>query len=211
MPYSCLIWDFNGTILDDVKTGIDSVNVLLEKRGLPLIDGVEKYHAVFGFPIIEYYKRLGFDFEKESYDALAHEWVDVYNELVKKAPLRDGVLTALEEIKRFGIPQIILSATEKNMLISQVKSLGIYDYFDEILGMDNIYAYSKRKMAVEWMQKRNIKNALMVGDTTHDAEVAASMGADCVLVSGGHQSNKTLSLCKNPIVNISELPKIVIS
>ena len=62
-----LIWDFNGTILQDMDLGIRCTNTMLAERGLPVIPSVEAYREIFGFPIDEYYRRLGFDFEKEDY------------------------------------------------------------------------------------------------------------------------------------------------
>ena len=78
-----VIWDFNGTILDDVDTGIEAVDVLLAKYGLPELKTRERYYEVFGFPIIDYYRRIGFDFEKTDYSILANEWVEIYLEKVK--------------------------------------------------------------------------------------------------------------------------------
>ena len=193
--YSLVIWDFNGTILDDVGIGIKTVNGLLKARGLKTLSGIDDYHKVFGFPIIEYYKRLGFDFEKESYESLAKEWVREYTALESTAPLRPFVKELLEKISSMGIYQVILSASEKNMLVRQVEALGIGKYFDEILGMENIYAYGKEEMAKRWMAKRGIEKALLIGDTEHDASVARALGADCILVCGGHQSKKTLEDC----------------
>ena len=78
MKYDCIVWDFNGTIMDDVQIGIESVNVLLKKRGLKTLDSREEYQSKFGFPIVDYYARLGFDFDKEPYSDIAVEWVNEY-------------------------------------------------------------------------------------------------------------------------------------
>ena len=77
----CVIWDFNGTLLDDVQAGIDSVNTLLVEREIPTVESVEKYREVFRFPIIDYYRALGFDFDAEPYEIIAHEWVENYRRL----------------------------------------------------------------------------------------------------------------------------------
>ena len=73
--YDYCIWDFNGTLLDDVGAGISSVNTLLSERNLPVIPSVDYYRGIFRFPIIEYYKSLGFDFDSEPYEELAPKWV----------------------------------------------------------------------------------------------------------------------------------------
>lgn len=192
MKYTHILWDFNGTIIDDVATGIKSVNTLLKRRGLPTIDSLERYHSVFTFPITEYYINLGFDFEKEPFADIAIEWTEQNEENIKKATLHKGVKEALELFKEKNIPQIILSATKRDMLINHIKGLGIYGYFDEFLGLDNIHAESKVAIAVEWMKAHPGAQPLMIGDTTHDSEAAQKMGCDCILVARGHQSRETL-------------------
>jgi len=201
MKYDHIIWDFNGTILDDVDTGIKSVNTLLERRGLKSIPSREYYYEVFGFPIYDYYLRLGFDFEKESYDDLADEWVKEYLHNVKSASLCRGVKDALSAFNEIGAVQTVLSMTEVNMLKKQLTDLGVIDCFKEVFGLDNIKASSKLELAKFWREKNPIAKALMIGDTSHDLESAVAAGADCVLIAGGHQSADSLKKCGVPVFN----------
>ena len=157
MKYTHVIWDFNGTILDDVQTGIESVNTLLKERGLPIIENVKEYHKVFGFPIIDYYRRLGFDFEKEPYSVIAPLWVALYLENVKRAPIFPDVKEMLEKFKKMGLSQIILSATEHQMLTAQLDDLKIRHFFDEILGLDNIHAESKVELGRSWLRQIRVQ------------------------------------------------------
>ena len=60
--YQTVVWDFNGTLLDDLGIGIASINALLARRGMPLVESHDAYHRIFCFPIREYYRRLGFEF-----------------------------------------------------------------------------------------------------------------------------------------------------
>lgn len=193
MKYSHVLWDFNGTVLDDVAVGIKAINTLLSRRGMKTLDSLEEYHAHFGFPIVEYYKRLGFDFEREPYSKIAVEWVDEYNRFVPEAGLCVGVNEVIEAFHRAGAKQIILSATEKKMLAGQLYDLGLQDSFDEVLGCDNIEAHGKTAIGLEWIRRENPERAIMIGDTTHDAEVAREMGVECILVAAGHQSKQVLS------------------
>ena len=190
--FTCCIWDFNGTILDDVETGIKSVNKLLQERGLPTLDGKADYHKHFGFPIKKYYESLGFDFSKEAYEEIAPLWVNEYLINVKNAPLCEGVRDALELLRAAGIKQIIISATELDMLKGQILDLGISEYFDEVWGLDNIHAASKVALAEEWRNKNPDERAVFLGDTEHDFETAKAIGVECYLIEGGHQPRKTL-------------------
>ncbi len=197
-PEYC-IWDFNGTILDDVRTGIDSVNHLLAARGLPLIESEDDYRAVFRFPIQGYYRRLGFDFEAEPYEVIAPLWVEQYLSRVAEAPVHEGVVALLEAFRAHGVKQVILSATEQTMLRGQLEGLGLASYFEEILGLDNIHAASKLALAEAWRAAHPGATAIFLGDTDHDVETAAAMGAECFLIARGHQSAEYLRSTGVPV------------
>ena len=192
MRFDKVIWDFNGTILDDVETGILSVNKLLRDRGLPTVENKEKYRAVFGFPVRDYYKRLGFDFSVEPYEVIAPLWVEQYMINVESAKIYDDVTRVMDLFAERGIGQTLLSATECSMLKEQIAKLGLSDRFEEILGMGDIHASSKEGLALEWRKRHPSDRVLLIGDTDHDLQVARAIGADCVLVSRGHQSEEYL-------------------
>ena len=197
--YQHIVWDFNGTILDDVAVDIEVVNLLLQRRGLPLIPSREAYREVFGFPIEDYYRRIGFDFTKESYAEVAKEWVIEYRLREPTAPMRDGVLPVLDFISEKGIPQTVISASEMGILREQLHHLGIVDRFEKICGIDNIYAASKTSLATSWVKARVPGRVLMIGDTDHDAETARAAGFDLVLVEGGHMSRSALNKTGAPV------------
>jgi len=201
LKYSHILWDFNGTILNDVDTGIKSANALLSRRGLANLPDADYYRSVFGFPIIEYYRRLGFDLDNESFDDIAVEWVSEYLRNVKSAVLHIGVSEVLSEIKKLGISQILLSATESNMLNTQLSELGIAEMFDEILGTDNIKAHGKTDIGIEWIGRARPFRAILIGDTDHDFHTACAMGIDCLLFSGGHQPKSALLDCGAEVID----------
>jgi phosphoglycolate phosphatase len=199
--YTHLMWDFNGTIFDDAEAGIKSVNKMLSERGLDTIKSRERYREIFDFPIEEYYRSLGFDFDKEPYDVLAPIWVALYNENAESAGLCEGVRETMEEVRSLGIEQSVLSACEIGMLRRYLKRLGVDRYISEVMGLDNIHARSKLALAHEWIARNEGAKVLMIGDTTHDYETAMALGADCVLYSGGHQSREKLERCGCPVID----------
>lgn len=196
LRYKYIIWDWNGTLLDDVDINIEIINVLLSERGLPLIDNADKYRNLFTFPIQNFYKELGFDFEKESFEAVARQYAFMYDERYPFAEISDEALSLLRCFRQAGAEQIIVSATEQGFLTRQVTYFEVEQYFTDILGTSDIYVKSKVSVAEKWMQENGISPAdvLFVGDTAHDKEVADSIGCECVLVAKGHQSREILSL-----------------
>ncbi len=198
--YTHLIWDFNGTILNDVEADLLCANELLANHGLPTLKSVDAYREVFGFPIIDYYRRVGFDFEKTSYEELAIEWVEIYHRHSKQAQLYPQVEPILQAVKRLGVPQLILSATHMDMLEAQTEMLGIRSYFSELLALDNIHAHSKTALALAWRERNPQARALFLGDTEHDFDTAQAMGADCILIAAGHRPKAALEQCGAAVV-----------
>ena len=197
--YDRVLWDFNGTLLDDLRLCMDSVNLLLERRGLPLLADEEAYRRVFGFPVQAYYARLGLPSEGEGYTVAAHEWIAAYRAGEHTVPLRQGSAHLLERLMAAGVPQGVLSATESGMLREQVAGLGIGTYFDCILGREDIYATDKSEIARAFRRAHPVERILMIGDTLHDVDTARAGGFDPVLVEGGHQGRETLLSAGCPV------------
>lgn len=185
--YTYCIWDFNGTILNDVELGMNSVNTLLSQRGLPIIPCKDEYTKKFDFPIIDYYRDLGFDFDRDPYEELAELWVELYMRDLPSAKLYPDVISTLDFFEKKGVKQSVISASERGMLTSQLNGLGIAGRFEEIMGIDNIYGDSKLDLAKDWKKRHPNERVMFIGDTTHDCRTAEILGADCFIVCAGHQ------------------------
>ncbi|MBR7184674.1 MAG: HAD family hydrolase [Clostridia bacterium] len=205
-----VIWDFNGTLLDDLQASVESINVLLAARNLPIFSSLEAYRQNFGFPVEKYYRAIGLDVDGEGFDALAHEWVGEYLARSRTAGLRKGVLPVLEQLHQAGVCQLVLSASEHALLSRQLGDLGIEAYFDAVLGIGDIYAGGKTALARAWRAAHPDARPIFVGDTLHDAEVAAAIGADCVLVTGGHHGRERLESAGVPVIDsFAQLPLLL--
>ncbi|MCK9425128.1 MAG: HAD hydrolase-like protein [Ignavibacteriaceae bacterium] len=205
--YKHIIWDWNGTLFNDVEICVSIVNNLLSKRNLPLLSR-DKYKEIFTFPVKDYYVTAGFDFNKESFEVVGKEWMDEYERRKHECGLSSSALQVLVKISSMNIEQSILSAYSQHTLVEVVERCGVAKNFSHLVGLDNIYASSKVKLGKELMKKLELNNgeALLIGDTTHDFEVATEIGADCILLASGHQNRKNLAQCGVPVFDsIKEL------
>lgn len=198
--YEHIVWDFNGTLLDDLTPGYEATNLLLARRALPMLPDAEAYRRVFDFPIRNCYIRLGFDFERESYEKVAAEWTAEYERLLDSPRLRPGAAELLRRIGEVGIPQSVISACEEGRLRRQIGLLGIAGYFRGIYGRNDIYADDKTGIARRFTQTQRPGRTLMIGDTDHDFACASAAGFDCVLLCGGFQEEERLRACGCPVV-----------
>lgn len=192
--YKHIIWDWNGTILDDVELCVDVGNNLFRKKNIPLMT-VEKYKSIFTIPVKDYYIAAGFDFSTESFEIVGKEWMDEYEERKYEASLHDNLVNVMEKFQEAGIDQSVLSAYKQDKLDEMIIKLNLKKYLNHIVGLDNIYAASKLHLGKKLMQVlgNGHGETLMIGDTVHDYDVSLEMGADCVLIASGHQTRETLS------------------
>ena len=187
MRYRHIIWDWNGTLIDDLDVCIEVMNGLLARRDLPLLNR-ERYHALFGFPVRDYYASLGFDLSGDGFERLSVEFISAYDSRRWDCRLHKGAPEILSAVTRAGATQSILSAYRRETLVEIVGHFGLAHHFMRLMGLDNIFAHSKEELGRAWIAELGVPPAevLMVGDTLHDLDVARHMGADCVLVAVGH-------------------------
>ena len=192
--YDHVIWDWNGTLLDDVGFSVELMNGLLDQGALPTID-LTRYRDLFDFPIRRYYERAGFDLSSHGeFERLGRAWMDAYDLGRLRCALQKGAREILAAIQSANITQSILSAYPRCSLETIVEHFELGEYFVEVLGLDDIWARSKLELGRRWLSRLGFppSRILMVGDTLHDLEVAQTLGIDCALVDAGHQSSQRL-------------------
>lgn len=200
--YKHIIWDWNGTLFNDIELCVDLINGLLIPRKLKPIS-VKEYRNVFTFPVKNYYEKVGLNFKESSFEELGSEWMANYEKRKHEIGLFEKAVEVLDRISRKGISQSILSAYKQHTLEEIIEHFNIKKYFTYVVGLDHIYATSKLELGKELIKKlgNGKDEVLLVGDTVHDYEVAKEIGADSVLIANGHQSKEKLLKCGVPVLD----------
>ena len=206
-----ILWDWNGTLLDDVDICISAMNRMLADRKMPIITR-EFYFENFTFPVITYYEAMGWDFTKESFANISIEFMANYDALFNSSPLHQNTFETLEYFKEQGYKQIVVSALEHNRLVESLSIHGLDHFFDAAYGIENILGGGKIHLAKKMIEEQNLipEQTCMIGDTEHDLEVAQAICAQCILVSHGHHKMERLQLLNVPVVkNFAELKEVL--
>ena len=191
--YDHIIWDWNGTLLDDVEIAVAAMQELLQNYDLPEID-VASYRDVFCFPVREYYEKIGFDLGEHPFEVVGREFIEIYERRVRAAQLFQGSEEVLQDNLDRGVQQSILSAASQRHLEKVVENFSIKHFFSNIYGIAHDYADSKVARGYELIQTAQIKTdkTLLIGDTDHDYEVGKELGVEVLLIADGHQSYQRL-------------------
>jgi phosphoglycolate phosphatase len=201
-PHKSVLWDWNGTLLNDAELCRLSINKLLSDRGMKSLSR-DRYKTIFTFPVKNYYVEAGFNFNRESWEAVVMEFMDHYRKGLGSCKIHKDARQVLERFRDAGWKQYLVSAMEHNLLLDLVAKNGLTAYFDGISGIEDHFAGGKAIMAGRYCKAKRIDPAasLLIGDTLHDYEVARSLGMQCVLVAAGHQSKERLQQAGCPVFN----------
>lgn len=195
-----IFWDWNGTLVDDVETVVQVNNQVFARHGYAPTTA-EEYRRLFRFPVIEYYRALGVT--DEDFRLIAKEWNAGFVAAFHQVPLKSEVAETVHRFHQAGFHQVIISASQQDQLRVQVKQFPeLEGMFDEVLGLSDHYAVSKVQLAKDYLARTGINpaEALFLGDTDHDAEVAAAIGCKCCLICGGHQQESVLQATGVPVL-----------
>ena len=204
-----VLWDWNGTLLDDLDMNYKVMKTMLLNTGKTSFPSKEFYLEHFGFPIINFYKLLGFSFENRSFEKAAEEYVFEYEKRLPGTKLFENAESTLKTLSENNIKQAVISATGHERLALQVSRFGIEKYFDAVLGTENELGKGKTDVARAWLEKSKTdpKRTVFIGDTLHDLETAQAIGCECIFIARGHNSKERLlsSGCK-VLGDIGEIP-----
>lgn len=197
-----LIWDWNGTLLNDVDLCVELLNELLVERGMREVTR-DYYRARFGFPVREFYVETGFDFDREDFYQLSETFIKRYRVNIDRLELQHGALTVLEAVRTARVPQSVVSAMEEELLGRMLDHFRIRPYFGRIKGLGDVGATSKIQLGVSLCRKLHLapEEILLIGDTLHDLETAKAIGCRCVLFEGGHQNGSRLAASEAKLIN----------
>jgi len=195
-----IIWDWNGTLLNDVSASLASVNDMLALRGKPPMD-IDYYRECISVPIIGFYEKA-FDMENEDYEIIIKQYNEGYLRHLSECNLTDGVTEVIDYFEKNGVKQAVISSSNNNQLIQNVTKYGIFDRFDAVLGADDYYAGSKIERAEKYLENSSEEcRVLVIGDIVHDADMAEKLGADCVLLTSGHENRERLYSAKATVIS----------
>lgn len=200
-----IVWDWNGTLLDDLWLCCQSLNRLLSASGKPPVD-VPTYQRIFDFPVINVYRDLGFPTDRDSFEAMSYEFMSYYEAHRAECVLQEGAREFIQVAEELGVTQSVLSASQHDYLTRVVEEYDLKKYFVLLSGNDDIFARDKSYRAASHLSALGVpaESVLYIGDTLHDVETARAMGVRCVLIDHGlraHQSRERLLNSGVPVIS----------
>lgn len=198
--YEHIIWDWNGTLIDDAWLCANIMSELLSKYGLSEINK-KQYTEIFEFPISTFYHKLGF--KEQFFDTISQEFTNTYNDRKNQLKLHDNTKQIFQLLINNNIDSSILSASRQDILNESITHFKLNFFLKNIIGVQNNLAEGKDLKGLELINKLNIdiKKILVIGDTQYDYFLSKKLGCHCVLMNHGHNAHNRISHFGVPVFN----------
>lgn len=199
-----IVWDWNGTLLDDNHANLAAVNRVCARFGRDPVE-LEDWRAMFRRPLVACYEELlGRPFADGEW-AWANEHYDqAYRELLPSCDLAVGALGVLHAWRDGGGSQSLLSMAGHDFLVPLIDERGLTPHFTRVDGRRyDTDADSKAEHLVEHLKAQDIDPAatVLIGDIDDDARAAEEAGAHAVLVASGLMNRARLSATGHPVAD----------
>lgn len=196
-----LVWDWNGTLLNDLTLVVAATNAALAGAGGPLVTP-EAHRTQFRRPIVNYYATvLGRIVDAEEFGRLDKLFHDAY-----RAGLASCVLAAdaTSAIRAWTGSQSLLSMWFHDELVPAVDRYGLTAMFRRVDGLRSSVGGERKAVHLA----RHLasfgadgRSTVLIGDSIDDAEAADSVGARCVLYTGGFTDAARLRAAGWPVAD----------
>ena len=208
MKYRCVIWDWNGTLADDLMASLQATNDILAMRGMAPIS-LQQYYSYIDTPISRFYEHL-FDLNEFPMEEIGQAFGQFYPKYFQG--LHVGAAELMKRLRDAEVQQVILSSSHRDTVRRDAGRLGILPWIDEVLAADDYLGESKQERGLRWLEHQTVSrtNVVLIGDTLHDYDTARAMGVDCILCAFGHQARQDLLRTGVPVADsFSHLEKLL--
>lgn len=199
-----LVWDWNGTLLDDNTAVVGATNAAFGEVGVEPIS-LDQYREMYCIPIPRFYERLmgrlPTEAEWDRMDVIFHRH---YTEQRDACGLTEGAAELLAQWQQAGRSQSLLSMYGHDELVPVVRGYGIERHFLRVDGRTGRSGGSKAQHMerhVAALDGISPQHTVIIGDAVDDAVAAAHVGARAVLYTGGSHSRASLESAGVPVVD----------
>ncbi|MFC0030956.1 HAD family hydrolase [Micromonospora chaiyaphumensis] len=196
-----LVWDWNGTLLDDLDLVVRATNVAFASAGGPAVTA-DEHRVRFRRPIADYYaEMLGQAIDDEAFGRLDRIFHEAYRAGLTSCALAADATAA---IAAWPGSQSLLSMWFHDELVPTVQTYGLTPHFTRV---DGLRAAVGGGPKAEWLEKHlaelglDGRQVVLVGDSLDDADAALSVGARCVLYTGGLSDPARLRTSGHPVAD----------
>lgn len=191
-PVELIIFDWDGTLFDSVGQIVASLQFAAQQFQQPLTDEVAKSIIGLGLPEVA---QVLFPSVPELHAEILQCYANHYVENSKEDAWFEGISVMLQELKAQEVKLSVATGKSRKGLDRVLHQTASDDLFDVTRAASETKSKPDPLMLVEILQVTGVaaENAIMVGDTSYDLEMAQNIAMPRIGVSYGVHTPEVLA------------------
>jgi len=192
--YDLVVFDWDGTLMDSTRLIASCLQAACRDVGAPVPSDSEALFVI-GLNMADTFRRVVPDLDEAARARLAERYRHHFLAREHEAPLYEGVREMLGELHGRGRRLAVATGKARRGLDRALDATGLGRWFEATRCADEGFAKPHPDMLLMLLDVTGVepRRALMVGDTTHDLELAANAGIEAVSVSYGAHPEELLA------------------
>jgi len=192
--YDLVVFDWDGTLMDSTRLIASCLQAACRDVGAPVPSDSEALFVI-GLNMADTFRRVVPDLDEAARARLAERYRHHFLAREHEAPLYEGVREMLGELHGRGRRLAVATGKARRGLDRALDATGLARWFEATRCADEGFAKPHPDMLLMLLDITGVepRRALMVGDTTHDLELAANAGIEAVSVSYGAHPEELLA------------------
>ncbi len=201
--FELLVFDWDGTLTDSSDLIVTSMQVACVDIGLPVPDAQQVRHII-GLGFNEAIAYLLPELPASDYPELVERYRHHFLSRHAPIPMFPGAIETIQHLHESGFLLAVATGKSRRGLNRDFQETGLGQYFHASRCADECFSKPHPGMLFELIEELqvNVDKTLMIGDTTHDMQMAQSAGVASLAVGyGAHSKEKLLALSPLACVN----------
>jgi phosphoglycolate phosphatase len=206
--FQLIAFDWDGTLADSTALIADAIQRACRDMGMPVPDGATARHVI-GLGLHDSISYVAPDLARADYERFADRYRHYYLAGDSEIPLFDGVREMLAELEARGFLLAVATGKTRKGLARSLTQHAVAHHFVASRCADEGFPKPHPDMLLTLMDLVGVgpTHTLMVGDTTHDLQLAHAAGASALAVTyGAHETDGLTAL--SPLATIASLPEL---
>jgi phosphoglycolate phosphatase len=209
MPAKLIVFDWDGTLCDSTAKICLALQRGADEVGLSVLTG-DQIQNIIGLGLPEAIRALYPSIEQPQLESLQLAYTEHYAADISPNQLFPDALETLDVLRDRGHLLAVATSKSRYGLSRVLTDLGMQEYFDASRCADETRSKPDPLMLNELLSEQGVhrQDAVMVGDTEYDMEMARRADVRCIAVDFGAHSIERLTPYK-PIACLSELGELL--
>ena len=207
-PFELLIFDWDGTLMDSAASIAEAIQAACADLGLS-VPTTSQARYVIGLGLTDAMRHILPDLPESEYPKIVDRYRLHFLKRDGDTTLFEGAREMIEDLRERGYMLAVATGKSRRGLDRALEGTGLQGMFDATRCADEGFAKPHPGMLFNSLDTlaTSAEKSLMIGDTTHDLNMAHAAGVAAAAITHGAHEREALAVCK-PLLMVQSIREL---